>query len=79
MTAKNTLHYHKIPYTDVDLDQYPHLRDYVKKLTKRNAVPLIFFNDKFVGDHQDLQALVSAFQLLLEDELSTNAKKNVFQ
>ncbi|KAJ8305746.1 hypothetical protein KUTeg_016291 [Tegillarca granosa] len=70
MRAKNTLQQLGIPYSDVSLDQYPHIREEVQQRTGRRTVPQVFFNATHVGGNDDLQALVkdkARFDQLLED------------
>ncbi|KAH3698494.1 uncharacterized protein LOC127862312 isoform X2 [Dreissena polymorpha] len=59
MRAKNTLQELGVPYTDISLDKFPHVRADVQTRTQRRTVPQIFFNEKHIGGNDDLQTLVS--------------------
>lgn len=58
MRAKNTLQELGVPYTDVSLDKFPHLRQDMQMRTQKRTVPQIFFNAKHIGGNEDLQNLI---------------------
>lgn len=58
MKAKNTLQELDIPYSDISLDKYPHLRHDMQMRTQKRTVPQIFFNAKHIGGNDDLQDLI---------------------
>ena len=59
IAAKNSLTKADLPYTDVNVEKYPDLRDWLRKYTGKSSVPQIFFNNKHIGGNEDLQNLVS--------------------
>ena len=58
MKAKHTLQELGLPFNDVNLENFPQCRTYVKERTGRNTVPQIFFNSHHIGGNDDLQKLV---------------------
>ena len=60
LKAKQTLHDFGVPYIDVSLSYYPHIREEVAKRAGKKTVPQIFFNEIHIGGNDDLQKLVSA-------------------
>ena len=60
MQSKNTLQQMGLKYTDISLDSYPYLRDYVKTRTGKSTVPQIFFNKRYVGGNRELQDIISS-------------------
>ena len=58
--AKHTLKERDIPYIEVSVDKYQSaVRHEVKERTGKSTVPQIFFNERFIGGNEELQALVS--------------------
>ena len=61
MRTKNALHKKGLPFTDVKLDVYPHLQEYVMTKTGKVTVPQVFFNNVYVGGYDSLQEKVIFF------------------
>lgn len=60
MRAKNILLEKNLPYTEVRLDLYPHIKeDVAKRSGGKHTVPQIFFNEIHIGGNDNLQKLVS--------------------
>lgn len=57
MRAKKLLTEHNVPYTDVRLDLFPHIKDQVMEKSGMRTVPQIYFNTKLVGGNDELQKL----------------------
>ena len=60
MRAKSSLQELGLPYTNISLDTYPTVRQWVRDKTGKSTVPQVFFNATYVGGNEELQKLVSA-------------------
>ena len=49
IAAKHALLEKGLPFTDVNLDTFPEMREYVKEKTGKATVPQVFFNSIYVG------------------------------
>ncbi|XP_037089128.1 uncharacterized protein LOC119109561 [Pollicipes pollicipes] len=56
-TAKATLASRGLSYVDVNMEQHPQLRPWLRETTGKTSVPQIFFNRHYVGGNSDLQKL----------------------
>ncbi|TRZ01052.1 hypothetical protein DNTS_033667 [Danionella cerebrum] len=55
--AKATLRALGLPVRDVDVNKHTAIRRRVKELTGHTSVPQIFFNNRYIGNNEDLQNL----------------------
>ncbi|RUS85176.1 hypothetical protein EGW08_007080 [Elysia chlorotica] len=65
MRAKKVLNQQNVPYTDIRLDLFPHIKDAVMERSGMRTVPQIYFNEKLIGGND-------AFQTLVSDEAAWN-------
>ncbi|XP_005098340.1 uncharacterized protein LOC101862648 [Aplysia californica] len=59
MKAKQALKELDLPFSDVRLDLFPHIRDEVSKKSGMKTVPQIFFNNVFIGGNDSLTKLIA--------------------
>ncbi|XP_013421475.1 uncharacterized protein LOC106181590 [Lingula anatina] len=74
LRAKSKLRELELPYTDVNLDNFPQCREPLAERTGKNTVPQIFFNATHIGGNDDFQKLVEErenFEKLVEDVKNT--------
>lgn len=67
--AKAKLGELNLPFTEVNLDDYPEQRSILIGRTQKRTVPQIFFNERFIGGNDEFQKLVTEemeFQELLK-------------
>lgn len=76
MKTKQTLKDLDLPFTDVRLDKFPHIRDDVIKKSGVRTVPQIYFNEVFIGGNVDFQKLVEDKSKLKEmiEKLTKNKR-----
>lgn len=55
--AKRLLDKKGVPYTEINVETQPGLREEVMRRTKRRTVPQIFIGDLHIGGFDDLYAL----------------------
>jgi glutaredoxin 3 len=55
--AKRLLDRKGAPYTEIDVDSKPGLREELMQRTKRRTIPQIFIGDRHIGGFDDLHAL----------------------
>lgn len=59
--AKHTLTEKQIPFTDINLENFPQCGEDAVKHSGRRTVPQIFFNAIHIGGNDDLQELVEEY------------------
>ncbi|MFZ9886831.1 MAG: glutaredoxin [Myxococcota bacterium] len=58
--AKQVLQAHDVPFDEIDVEEQPELRTWLRKVTGQHTVPQIFFGDDSIGGCTDLLALIAA-------------------
>jgi len=58
IAAKGKLSELAIPYIDVSVDKYTHVRTWLQEKTGKTSVPQIFFNGTHIGGNAELQDLI---------------------
>ncbi|XP_059172574.1 uncharacterized protein LOC131953421 isoform X1 [Physella acuta] len=58
MRAKKSLREMGLPFKDIRLDLYPHIKDEVMKRSGMRTVPQIYFNERLIGGNDNLTQLL---------------------
>lgn len=77
MRAKQTLQEKGLPYTDINVENYPQVREYLRQRTKKTTVPQIFFNNIHVGGNSELQEVVRILIWLWNNIQMSKALQNL--
>lgn len=74
--AKQVLRQHEVAFEEIDVEDQPELRAWLRNATGQHTVPQIFFGDDSIGGCTDLLALIAAGGLdaRLERSVDTNAR-----